>query len=522
MVLQNGNSLLTGAESRVTLNVMLQAFYVWCQRNQLTVHTGKTAAMYISCSPFIGPLRKIKFGEDTIEFKQDSKCLGVVIDNRLSWKPQVEAVCKKFLGKFRFLRRLKSLPTRTQEDIYYKGAISSVTYCIAVWGTTSAPVFNQLEKLHCKAAKLIYRLPSSTPDHEALQNANWMPISYIYKRRMAAIMYNAKSKTLPESTLTLFETNENPKKAFDTIEHEIFLQKMKHIGFADSALYWLKSYLTNRTFFVNVGKESSLPGNLSCGVPQGSILGPLIFLLYVNDMPQAVDCDLLLYADDSCLVFSDKSISDIEEQLNKNFNSLCDWFVDNKLSIHFGEDKTKSILFGKTNKKSGNKKLDIRRGDIKIKQHTSVTYLGCILDESLSGESMATRILGKINGRLRFLYRKQNFLDFPLRRLLANALIQPHFDYACSAWFPLINKRLTRRIQTAQNKCVRFCLNMNNRAHIGVREFKNINWLPTKERFEQCTATSVFKFSITRPHPICRRCSYQLAKAGLLEDQKTN
>ena len=284
------------------------------------------------------------------------------------------------------------------------------------------------------------------------------------------------------------------QKAFDTIDHEIFLHKLKHIGFADSAAFWLKSYLTNRTFFVNIGKESSLPGKLSCGVPQGSILGPLIFLLYVNDMPQAVDCDLLLYADDSCLVFSDKSVSDIEEQLNKNFNSLCDWFVDNKLSIHFGEDKTKSILFGKTNKKSGNKKLDIRRGDVKIKQHTSVTYLGCILDEDLSGESMATRILGKINGRLRFLYRKQNFLDFPLRRLLANALIQPHFDYACSAWFPLINKRLTKKIQTAQNKCVRFCLNLNNRAHIGVREFKNINWLPTKERFEQCTATSVFKF----------------------------
>ena len=192
------------------LNVMLQAFYVWCQRNQLTVHTGKTEAMYISCSPFVGPLREINFGEDTIEFKQESKCLGVVIDNRLSWKPQVEAVCKKFLSKIRFLRRLKSLPTRTLEDIYYKGAISSVTYCIAVWGTTSAPVFNQLEKLHCKAAKLIYRLPSSTPDHEALQNANWMPISYIYKRRMAAIMYNVKSKTLPESILNLFETNENP------------------------------------------------------------------------------------------------------------------------------------------------------------------------------------------------------------------------------------------------------------------------------------------------------------------------
>ena len=108
---------------------------------------------------------------------------------------------------------------------------------------------------------------------------------------------------------------------------------------------------------------------------------------------------------------------------------------------------------------------------------------------------MATRTVGKINGRLRFLYRKQHFLDFSLRRLLANDLIQPHFDYASSAWFPLLNKRLTKRIQTAQNKCIRFCLNLNNRAHIGIKEFKNINWLPTKERFEQCIYTAkVFKF----------------------------
>ena len=284
------------------------------------------------------------------------------------------------------------------------------------------------------------------------------------------------------------------QKAFDTIDHEIFLDKMKHLGFGDSVIFWLRSYLTNRTFFVNIGKETSSPGELSCGVLQGSILGPLIFLLYVNDMPLAVDCDLLLYADDSCLVFRDNNINEIEKQLNKNFNSLCDWFVDNKLSIHFGEDKTKSILFGRKNKRTGSKKLDIRRGDIMIKQYTSVTYLGCILDEDLSGESMATKTLGKINGRLRFLYRKQNFLDFSLRRLLANALIQPHFDYACSAWFPLLNKRLTKKIQTAQNKCIRFCLNLNNRAQIGIKEFKDINWLSTKERFEQCTATKVFKF----------------------------
>ena len=97
---------------------------------------------------------------------------------------------------------------------------------------------------------------------------------------------------------------------------------------------------------MNIDNDYSNIGNLNCGIPQGSILGPLIFLIYVNDMPQSVDCDLFLYADDTCLGFTDKNVKTIEDNLNRNFNSLCDWFVENKLSIHFGEDKTKSIVFG--------------------------------------------------------------------------------------------------------------------------------------------------------------------------------
>ena len=90
------------------------------------------------------------------------------------------------MGKIRFLRRLKSLPTQMLEDIYHKGATLSVTYCIAVWGATSAPVFNQLEKLHCKAAKIIHRLPSSAPDYEALQNANFFQSFFAKSERNKA------------------------------------------------------------------------------------------------------------------------------------------------------------------------------------------------------------------------------------------------------------------------------------------------------------------------------------------------
>ena len=189
-----------------------------------------------------------------------------------------------------------------------------------------------------------------------------------------------------------------------------------------------------------------------------------------------------------------ENIQKIEEQLNSDFTSLCEWFIDNKLSVHFGEEKTKSILFGTKRQLKDQRDLNLKYGDIEIKQHSRVTYLGCILDNILSGEHMAAKVLNTVNNRLKFLYCKQKFLSLSLRRLLCNALIQPHFDYACAAWYPLLNKRQSKRIQIAQNKCIRYCLNLDNKAHIGTNEFLKINWLPTKKRVEQCICVNVFKF----------------------------
>ena len=123
---------------------------------------------------------------------------------------------------------------------------------------------------------------------------------------------------------------------------------MKYLGFPKNTITWFKSYLCERRFKISVNTSYFNPSNLLCGIPQGSILGPLLFLLYINDLPQAIVRNSLLYADDTCIVFQHKS--KIEKQLIRDFPSLCDWFVDNKLSIHFGQDKTKSILFGTKHK----------------------------------------------------------------------------------------------------------------------------------------------------------------------------
>ena len=111
-----------------------------------------------------------------------------------------------------------------------------------------------------------------------------------------------------------------------------------------------------------------------CGVPQGSILGPLLFLIYVNDMPQALSCDLLQHADDSYLIYQHKDVKEIENILNKIFSNLCDWFVDNKLSIHFGDDKTKCIIFASNNKVKKAEPLSINYKGIVIKQHSKINY----------------------------------------------------------------------------------------------------------------------------------------------------
>ena len=135
------------------------------------------------------------------------------------------------------------------------------------------------------------------------------------------------------------------QKAFDTIDHNLLLEKMIYLGFSEKTIQWFKCYLSNRAFIVNISDKFSQLGKVTCGVPQGSILGPLLFLLYVNDMPQAISNKLLLYADDSCILFQHKEVKTIEHHLNKDFSNLCDWFVDNNLSIYFGQDKKKDHAF---------------------------------------------------------------------------------------------------------------------------------------------------------------------------------
>ena len=129
---------------------------------------------------------------------------------------------------------------------------------------------------------------------------------------------------------------------------------------------------------------------------------------------------------------------------------------------------------------------------------------------------MALSVINKINNKLKFLYRKNRFLTPTLRRLLCNTLIQPLFDYTCSAWYTNLSKKLKIRIQISQNKCIRFCLQLDKMTYISHKEFETLNWLPVTERLNQCINSIVFKY-VYDQRPNSLNAVFQTAPENIIQ-----
>jgi retron-type reverse transcriptase len=139
-------------------------------------------------------------------------------------------------------------------------------------------------------------------------------------------------------------------KAFDTVNHQILINKLKHYGIRGVAINWLISYLSNRKQLVSIGNVTSDQEIISCGVPQGSVLGPLLFLLYINDFDQCSDLlDFHLFADDANLFFKHKNLITLQSDLNNELNNIFTWLCANKLSLNI--DQSNFVIFHPPQKK---------------------------------------------------------------------------------------------------------------------------------------------------------------------------
>ena len=219
-------------------------------------------------------------------------------------------------------------------------------------------------------------------------------------------------------------------KAFDMVEHTILLRKLEHYGIRGLALKWMTSYLNNRSQFVSLSGVNSSIKHMQYGVPQGSILGPLLFIIYINDLPNIFNrAKFILYADDANIIINGANIADIVQQLNELCNILPYWVISNGLALNL--KKTKYMLFSRQNIelpdefKILNKKID------RVKE---VRFLGVIVDEKLNWSAHIKTLKSKKSRYIGILCKIKKLLPIQAKMQIFQSLIQSHLNYCSIVW----------------------------------------------------------------------------------------
>ena len=227
------------------------------------------------------------------------------------------------------------------------------------------------------------------------------------------------------------------KKAFDTVDHTILCEKLKLYGVQQSELSWFQSYLSNRKQFCRVNGVSSELGDIKVGVQQGSCLGPLLFLIFINDLPQAVQgSNISMYADDTSLCHRALNITQLNEAINNDLKQLDAWLQGNNLSLNVG--KTQSMLITSKQKwhilKSSdqNLELNIRENELDVVHNTK--YLGIQIDSSLDWKEQIKATSAKASRAIGFLKYAKKYLPKTTLKTLYISIVEPHFRYCCSVW----------------------------------------------------------------------------------------
>lgn len=220
-------------------------------------------------------------------------------------------------------------------------------------------------------------------------------------------------------------------KAFDLVDHYILLDKLYNIGLSEQSILWFNSYLHYRRQCVILNGALSQFMIMEKGVPQGSCLGPLLFSIFINDLPQMCsDSQILLYADDTVIYSSKRDINLIQFSLQLDFNTIQKWFVDNGFILN--KSKSYSMLFStRSARHNQGNSLIIKFSDGTLMENVEeFKYLGLWLDSSLSFRPHIDSIVKKVNYNLRLLYRSINCFTQLIRLRIVTQLLFPIIDYA--------------------------------------------------------------------------------------------
>ena len=242
------------------------------------------------------------------------------------------------------------------------------------------------------------------------------------------------------------------QKAFDTVNHDILLQKLNHYGIRGVANTWFKSYLSNRTQFVSINGFESNTKNVGVGVPQGSVLGPLLFLIYINDLNVAINFSTVHhFADDTNLLIIGKSLKSIKKRANIDLKLLYNWLKANKISLN--SSKTEAILFRHPNK-TINYDLKLKIDGKKIYLTDTVKYLGVYLDQHLNWKSHIHELSTKLSRAIGMLSKIRHYVSNNTLISIYYAIFFSHMAYGCQIWGQKGNAN-RNKISILQNKALK-------------------------------------------------------------------